>query len=118
VRHAARTYADYREMLAREALDLVVVAPRYVAAHEEMLLAAAESGAQIYCEKPLVRTPAEADRVLAAAEAAGVRIAVAHISRVFSVLPRLRALVAAGGLAGCAGCTDSASATGGAAGRT
>jgi predicted dehydrogenase len=95
---AARTYAAYREMLAREALDLVVVAPRHVAAHEAMLLAAVESGAQIYCEKPLVRTPAEADRVLAAAAAAGVRIAVAHISRAFSVLPRLRALVAAGGL--------------------
>jgi predicted dehydrogenase len=95
---AARTYAGYREMLAREELDLVVVAPRDVAAHEAMLLAAVARGAHVYCEKPLVRTPAEADRVLAAAAAAGVQIAVAHIARAFAVLPRLRALVAAGGL--------------------
>jgi predicted dehydrogenase len=63
-----------------------------------MLLAAVNAGAHVYCEKPLVRTPAEADRVLAAAERAGVRIAVAHICRAFSALPRLRALIATGAL--------------------
>src|SRR5262245_8014135 len=95
---AARTYASYKEMLARERLDLVVVAPRYVDDHEPMLLAAVHAGAHVYCEKPLVRTPAEADRVLAAAQSAGVQIAVAHIGRAFSVLPRLRAFVASGGV--------------------
>jgi predicted dehydrogenase len=52
----------------------------------------------VYCEKPLVRTPAEADRVLAAAQAAGVQIAVAHICRAFSILPRLKVLMASGTL--------------------
>ena len=61
-----------------------------------MLLAAIRSGAQIYSEKPLVASPVEADRVLAAADAAGVHIAVAHIGRAFAVLPRLKALIAAG----------------------
>jgi predicted dehydrogenase len=64
--------------------------------HEAMLLAAVRSGAHIYCEKPLVASPAEADHVLAAADAAGVHIAVAHIGRAFAVLPRLKALIASG----------------------
>src|SRR5437762_3432486 len=42
---AARTYAAYDEMLAREQLDLVVVAPRYVDGHEALLLAAVGAGA-------------------------------------------------------------------------
>ena len=93
---AARTYASYDELFAREQLDLVVVASRHVDAHEALLLAALGAGAHVYCEKPLVRTPAEADRVIAAARLAGVQIAVAHINRAFAVLPRLRALVASG----------------------
>ena len=93
---AARTYASYSEMLAQERLELVVIAPRHVDGHEAMLLAAIHAGAHIYCEKPLVALPAEADRVLAAADAAGVRIAVAHIGRAFAALPRLKALVAGG----------------------
>ena len=83
-------------MLAQERLDLVVVATRYVDHHEAMLLAAVRAGAQLYCEKPLAASPAEADRVLAAADAAGVHIAVAHIGRAFGVLPRLKALIAGG----------------------
>jgi predicted dehydrogenase len=93
---AARTYASYEEMFAREQLDLAIVATRYVDEHEAMLLAAIGAGAHVYCEKPLVRTPAEADRVVAAAKLAGVQIAVAHINRAFGVLPRVRDLVASG----------------------
>jgi predicted dehydrogenase len=95
---AARTYASYEEMLAREHPDLVVVATRHVEGHEAMLLAAVRAGAHVYCEKPLVRTPAEADRVLAAAAGAGVHIAVAHICRAFSAMARIRALIAEGSL--------------------
>src|SRR5579884_1556434 len=68
---AARTYGSYEDMLAREKPELAIVAPRNVDGHEAMLLAAIRAGAHAYCEKPLVRTPAEADRVLTAANAAG-----------------------------------------------
>jgi predicted dehydrogenase len=63
-----------------------------------MLRAAVAAGAHVYCEKPLVRTPAEADRVLAAAQSAGVQVAVAHICRAFSAMARVRELIASGGL--------------------
>ncbi len=72
-------YADYREMLAKEQLDLVCVAPRYVDCHAEMLIAAAEAGVKgIFCEKPLAQTLAQADAILAACAKNGTRLAVAH----------------------------------------
>lgn len=36
---AKRSYADYRDMLANESLDIVSVCPRWVDGHEEMLMA-------------------------------------------------------------------------------
>lgn len=74
-----RRYADYREMLARERLDLVSVGPRWIDCHAEMVIACAEAGVKgILCEKPLARTLAEADAMIEACERHGVRLAVAH----------------------------------------
>jgi predicted dehydrogenase len=78
---AERQYSDYREMLAKEKLDIVSVCPRQSFEHEEMLTAAIEAGCHIYVDKPLASSPAECDRVIALAEARGVKIAVAHQSR-------------------------------------
>ena len=75
---AQRGYEDYKEMLAKEELDVVSVCPRYLTYKEEMVIAAAEAGCHIYSEKPLARYPASADRMLEACEKNGVKIAVAH----------------------------------------
>ncbi|HEX2035761.1 MAG TPA: Gfo/Idh/MocA family oxidoreductase [Chloroflexota bacterium] len=86
---AGTSYGDYREMLARERLDLVAVGPRHVDQREAMLLAAIEAGVKaIYTEKPFARSLDEADRILEAAQARGVKIAVAHQNRAFAA-PRL-----------------------------
>ncbi len=94
---ADRSYAGYRQMLEAERLDLVAVAPRQPDQREAMLLAAVRAGVQaIYCEKPFARSLDEADRILAAADAQGVKIAVAHQNRAFPA-PRLaRHLIAEG----------------------
>jgi predicted dehydrogenase len=63
-----------------------------------MLLASVRAGAHVSCEKPFARTLGEADRVLTAADAAGRKIAVAHVGRAFSSLDRVRELVAAGAI--------------------
>jgi predicted dehydrogenase len=79
---AAKGYADYHEMLERERLDLVAVGPYDLDQHEEMVVAAARSGAKaIYCEKPIARSLDEADRMLAECDARGVKVAVAHQNR-------------------------------------
>ncbi len=78
---AERSYADYREMLAKEQLDVVSVCPRQSFEHEEMLNAAIDAGCHIYVDKPLASGVDECDRIIARAEKRGVKIAVAHQSR-------------------------------------
>lgn len=78
---AARAYADYREMLETERPDIVSICSRHAARHEEMVLAAAASGAHVYVDKPFAPDLAAADRMIAACAAHGVRLAVAHQSR-------------------------------------
>jgi predicted dehydrogenase len=94
---APRGYAAFGELLEREAPDLLAVGPRQPDQREAMLLAAMRAGVKaIYTEKPFARTLEEADRILAAADERGVRIAVAHQNRAFPG-PRLaRRLVAEG----------------------
>ena len=87
---AANGYADYREMLATESLDIVAVCPRYVDRHEELLMAAIDAGCHVYCEKPMTADLATADRVIAAADAKGVKIAVAHQNVYLPQLQELR----------------------------
>lgn len=80
---APRAYAAYQEMLEREALDLVAVGPRWLDQHEAMVVAAAQAGVKaLYCEKPISRSLEEADRMLAACQKHGVKIAYAHQNRV------------------------------------
>ncbi len=95
---ALRAYADYRAMLERERPDLVCVAPRQADQHEAMLLASLAAGAHVFCEKPLVCSPDQADRVLAAAAERGRRVAVAHQMRLHPAVTAVANLLAEGRL--------------------
>jgi len=64
----ARAYEDHRHLLAKAAVDAVVVAsPNHT--HAEVLDAVFESGVPVLCEKPLCTTVADAVRVAERAEA-------------------------------------------------
>src|ERR1051326_7928007 len=76
--HAPLRYADYRKMLQQEKPQLVAVAPRWTDQHHAMALAALRAGAHVFLEKPITRTLAEADELLAVANRSGLKIAVAH----------------------------------------
>ncbi|OGO41285.1 MAG: hypothetical protein A2Z04_05115 [Chloroflexi bacterium RBG_16_57_9] len=65
-------FADYREMLDRAQLDVVVVSTPNVT-HHPMTLAALDAGAHVICEKPLAMDVAQAREMLERAEAAGRR---------------------------------------------
>lgn len=81
-------YPDYRRMLDEVKPELVSVAPRWLDQHRDMVVAAAERGVRgIYLEKPMCRTLAEADEMIAACEKHGVKAAVAHQTR---YSPKLR----------------------------
>lgn len=93
---AARTYADYRELLEKERPDLVSIAMRQAGEHRAIALAALRAGAHLYCEKPFTTAPAEADEVLALSAKQNRRIAVAHTMRMMPVVVRLRRAIAEG----------------------
>jgi predicted dehydrogenase len=76
--NAARAYADYREMLDKEQLQIVAIGPRWIDQHRDMAIAAAEHGCHIYMEKPFVPTPAQADEVVRACEMRHIKLALAH----------------------------------------
>ncbi|MEZ4733606.1 MAG: Gfo/Idh/MocA family oxidoreductase [Caldilineaceae bacterium] len=95
---AARAYADYHELLAREQPDLVAIGPRWLGERVAMVTAAAAAGAHIFLEKPLAPSLAEADVLLDACAKAGVKLAVAHQGRLHPATLHAQRLVASGEL--------------------
>ena len=62
---------DWRKVVADPAIDLIdICLPNNL--HAEFAIAAAEAGKAVICEKPLARTAAEAEPMVAAVEKAGV----------------------------------------------
>jgi len=95
---ASTTYADYREMLAKEKPDIVVIGQHwYDDARVEAFVAAAESGAKgIFCEKPVAAWPYQADLMLAAVERRQIPVVMAHRSREHPTMRRIKHRAAAG----------------------
>ena len=93
-------YSDHQKMLRQERPDIVSIAMRWTDCHHDMVLAAAEARASIYLEKPMARTPAEADSMIRACDAAHVKLAVAYQMRVCPILDLAREKLAAGAIAG------------------
>jgi predicted dehydrogenase len=74
---AVRLYQNAESLLAAERPALVIVAtPPHT--HRDLCLLALRYGAHVLCEKPFVNNLAEADEVIAAAQAAGKQVAVNH----------------------------------------
>src|SRR5437870_10755907 len=93
---AKSAYADYRQMLQKERPQIVSVATRFLDEHRDMVVACAEAGASIFLEKPMCRTLAEADEMVAACERHHVKLAIAHQTRYSPRLTRVRELVGSG----------------------
>jgi myo-inositol 2-dehydrogenase/D-chiro-inositol 1-dehydrogenase len=91
----ARVYADYREMLAHEALDAVdVVLPSHL--HAEAARAVLESGRHLLLEKPMALTLADCDALAALARARGKVLAVGHELRLSALWGKVKEMVDAG----------------------
>lgn len=86
---------DWRSLVGRDDVDAVVVATPNVL-HAEQALAAVSAGKHVLVEKPFTVTVEDADRLLAAADRAGVVLMAAHNVRFASPLLAARAAVAAG----------------------
>ena len=71
---------DFAEALARLKPDLVAIAT-YSDSHADYAVAAMEAGADVFVEKPLATTVADARRVAACAARTGRRVVVGYILR-------------------------------------
>ncbi|MFN8459140.1 MAG: Gfo/Idh/MocA family oxidoreductase [Anaerolineae bacterium] len=86
---------DYRELLARDDVDMVdCTVPNHM--HEEVVVAAARAGKHIYCEKPLAMDVAQGRRMVEAAEQAGVKTQMTFNFRFIPAIIRARQLIEAG----------------------
>jgi predicted dehydrogenase len=70
-----KVYTDYQKLLADPEIDLVeLLVPHHL--HAEMTVQACEAGKHVSVQKPMALTVAEADRMIEAAEKAGVTLRV------------------------------------------
>lgn len=84
--------ADYRDLLARDDVHVIdCCAPNN--AHEEILVAAAEAGKHVYCEKPLSVGLDDGRRIVAAVERAGVNNQLTFNFRYYPAIQRAKQLV-------------------------
>lgn len=94
----AESAADWREVIARDDIDIVdIVTPGD--SHAEIAIAALEAGKHVLCEKPLANTVAEAEAMAEAAERArarGIRSMVGFTYRRVPAVTLLRDMIAEG----------------------
>lgn len=90
-------FRDYRNMLELDELDLIVIgAPNDV--HAAITIDAAAAGKHIVCEKPLCLSLADADRMIDACRAAGVKLMYAEELCFAPKYVRLKQLLDSGAL--------------------
>ncbi len=91
-------YANYREMLANERIDIVSIASP-TPLHAGMTLDAVEAGVRaIFLEKPLASSLADADRLIAACREAGIPLSINHTRRGDHHYRKARQLIESGAI--------------------
>src|SRR6059036_1094563 len=88
---------DWRALVDRRDIDLVDIASPNDT-HAEIAIAAARAGKMVACEKPLGRTAAEAEKMVAAVEGAGVANMVWYNYRRVPAVVLLKSLIDEGKL--------------------
>jgi predicted dehydrogenase len=90
-----RVLADYRELLADEWIDAVVIATP-TDTHFDITRHALEAGKHVLVEKPITSTSRQADELIDLADRQGLVLMVGHVFLFNNGINRLRDLVASG----------------------
>jgi predicted dehydrogenase len=91
------TFTDWREMIARGGLEVLVVATPN-ALHREQALAAIAAGLHVVCEKPLAMNAGQAREMAARAEAAGLKTLTFFTHRAVAAAAHLKRLLGEGAI--------------------
>ena len=88
-------YTDYRDLLVEDDIQAITVAvPPYL--HTEVVLAAAEAGKHVHCEKPLALTLEAADEMISACAERDLLLYVSFTPRMTPIFRRLQEVVNSG----------------------
>ena len=94
-KYGCETYESIQRMLASADIDVVdICTPTYL--HEEHVAAAAASGRDIMCEKPMSLGVESCDRIIAAVNKAGVKMMVGQVIRFWPEYQVIKELVDSG----------------------
>ncbi len=88
-------YSDWRKLVERDDLDVVFIHSENNR-HAEQAALVAQSGKDIFCEKPMTTTLEDADMMLEAVRKAGVQLTVAFVSRFGQEAERAKRIVDTG----------------------
>lgn len=85
------------ELLAHDDLDgVIIAAPNHL--HAQLSIAAGEAGKHIFCEKPMALSVADAQRMIEAAEANGVKLMIGQVLRYILPFVWIREFITEGNL--------------------
>ena len=96
-KHGLRLSTDYAELLADPAISMIVLATPN-SQHPAQIIAAAQAGKAVLCEKPLALTRADAERAVRACKEAGVLLGVGQDKRYWQSMQELKRVVDSGAL--------------------
>jgi scyllo-inositol 2-dehydrogenase (NAD+) len=91
----ARWTTDYRELLANSAVEAVFVTSP-TSTHREVVIAAAEAGKAVFCEKPISLTLQDTDAMIAAIDRTGILFQAGFMRRFDAGYAAARARIEAG----------------------
>lgn len=92
---AINAYTTVDALLADDALDAIYISTP-VHLHCEQVVAAAERGLHVLCDKPMALTPQECRKMIATCDANGVHLQVCFLFRFHTCFQQIRAWVSAG----------------------
>jgi predicted dehydrogenase len=92
-----RLHPHYEAVLADRSVEAVVLATPH-SLHSQEVIAAAEAGKHVFCEKPFALTRADADAAVAATTRAGVTLGLGYNRRFHPEMVKLREQIRSGAL--------------------
>ncbi|MGI8406215.1 MAG: Gfo/Idh/MocA family protein, partial [Thermomicrobiales bacterium] len=95
--NVSHIFGDAEELFASGLIEATLVCTPHPA-HEAVVVAAANAGIHVLCEKPIATTLGEADRMIAAADKAGTKFGVIFQRRFWPAAQRIRSAIDAGKL--------------------
>ncbi|RLE82597.1 MAG: gfo/Idh/MocA family oxidoreductase [Thermoprotei archaeon] len=90
-----KRYSDYFKLLEKEDIDAVIVASEN-AKHRDLVIAAAEHGKHVICEKPIATTLKDADEMVQAAKKHRVKFQTAFVMRYHEATVEVKKLLERG----------------------